>query len=89
MLDSLFIAHIVFTPTIRASNNSLCSFLGRNNLNNSRCAARYLVFNFLIITRAPACVISSLSDSAGAWSFLGRPTGLFFVVAFRGRPGAV
>ena len=40
-------------------------------------------FKFLIITRArvPARVISSLSDSAGAGSFLGRPTGPFFVVA--------
>ena len=34
----------VFTRTIRASNNSRCSFLARNNLNNSRCAASIINF---------------------------------------------
>ena len=34
----------VFTRTIRASNNSRCSFLARNNLNNSRCAASIIYF---------------------------------------------
>ena len=35
----------VFTRTIRASNNSRCSFLVRNNLNNLRCAARLFSFS--------------------------------------------
>ena len=51
----------VFTRTIRASNNSRCSFLASKILNNSRCAASIIFFfliirdlNFLIITRVPA-----------------------------------